>query len=291
MLWLSLTLFAAFMQAWRNAFQKQLSQHVPVLGVTLARFLFAWPLALVWLAHFYWQDAALPLPAFSSRFVVCIVGASCAQIAATALMVQLFRLRNYAVGVGLARSEAVLAAILGVACFGTRLGALSWCGVALGGVAVFLLSGANWRQLSWRALLLGLGSGLCFALTSLWVREAALALPLPALPAAAWVLLCVLLLQTSLLLGWLFARNRAALRLLFARPRLTLATSVASCLGSLGWFSAMRLQDVAIVKTVGQVEVLFILAISAVYFRERLQRQDGLGLALIVIAALLVVWG
>ena len=47
--WLVLTLFAAFMQAWRNAFQKQLSQHVPVLGVTLARFLGAWPLALHWL--------------------------------------------------------------------------------------------------------------------------------------------------------------------------------------------------------------------------------------------------
>ena len=32
------------------------------------------------------------------------------------------------------------------------------------------------------------------------------------------------------------------------------------------------------------------LAISICYFREKLQKQDGLGLALIVIAALLVVW-
>lgn len=36
---------AAFMQAWRNAFQKQLSSTVDVYGVTLARFLFAVPLA------------------------------------------------------------------------------------------------------------------------------------------------------------------------------------------------------------------------------------------------------
>ena len=84
--------------------------------------------------------------------------------------------------------------------------------------------------------------------------------------------------------------NRAALRQLLAQRKLALATSTASFFGSLGWFSAMRLQDVAIVKTVGQIEVLFMLAISICYFREKLQKQDGLGLALIVIAALLVVW-
>lgn len=263
---------------------------MPVLGVTLARFLFAWPLALLWLGQYYLRDAALPLPTFSATWFAYIGGAASAQIAATALMVQLFRLKNYAIGVGLARSEAILAAILGVACFGTRLSVAGWLGVLTGAVAVFILSGASLRQVSWRVLALGLGSGLCFALTSLWVRQAALALPLPALPAAAWVLASVLILQTLLLLAWLICRDRAALRQLLARRKLALATSIASFLGSLGWFSAMRLQDVAIVKTVGQIEVLFMLAISAVYFKEKLQKQDGLGLALIVIAALLVVW-
>lgn len=288
--WLPLTLFAAFMQAWRNAFQKQLSPHVPVLGVTLARFLGAWPLALLWLGYQYLRDARLPLPAFTPTYLASIIAAASAQIAATALLVQLFRLKNYAVGVGLARSEAVLAAILGVACFGTRLNATGWLGVLTGGVAVFLLSGASLRQLSWRALALGLGSGLCFAFTSLFVRQAALALPLPALPAAAWVLASILILQTAWLLAWLLARDRAALRQLLAHRKLMLATSTASFLGSLGWFSAMRLQDVAIVKTVGQIEVLFMIAIATAYFKERLQKQDGLGLALIVIAAVLVVW-
>ena len=288
--WLVLTLFAALMQAWRNAFQKQLSQHAPVLGVTLARFLFAWPLALLWLGHYYLQDATLPRPAFTPAWCSYIGGAASAQIAATALLVQLFRRKNYAIGVGLARSEAILAAILGVACFSTHLSAAGWLGVLTGAVAVFILSGASLRQLSAHVLALGLGSGLCFALTSLWVRQAALALPLPALPAAAWVLASVLILQTVLLLGWLIARDRAALRQLLAQRKLALATSTASFFGSLGWFSAMRLQDVAIVKTVGQIEVLFMLAISICYFREKLQKQDGLGLALIVIAALLVVW-
>ncbi len=43
--------------------------------------------------------------------------AGCSQILATALMVQLFKQKNYAVGVGLAKSEAILAAIIGVTFF------------------------------------------------------------------------------------------------------------------------------------------------------------------------------
>ena len=74
-------------------------------------------------------------------------------------MVKLFKLRNYAIGAGLAKSEAILAAILGVAFFSESLSLLGWAGVLLGAVAVFLLSGASWRQLSWPVLLLGISSG------------------------------------------------------------------------------------------------------------------------------------
>ena len=49
MLWIFFTLFAAFMQSWRNAFQSFLSKEVKVAGVTLARFIWASPLAAIYL--------------------------------------------------------------------------------------------------------------------------------------------------------------------------------------------------------------------------------------------------
>ncbi|EJI84578.1 MULTISPECIES: DMT family transporter [Alishewanella] len=289
MLWIPFTLLAAFMQAWRNAFQKQLSKDVSVAGVTLARFIWASPLAALYLAGLYqWQPVALPT--FNHRFVFFIVGAAVAQIIATALMVKLFKLRNYAIGAGLAKSEAILAAILGVAFFSESLSLLGWVGVLLGAVAVFLLSGASWRQLSWPVLLLGISSGLSFALTSLWVRQASLALGLPFPHGAAWVLLVVILLQTLILLSYLLWRERSTLLALWQRPRLTLLISISSCIGSIGWFTAMSLESVALVKTLGQVEVLFMLLISAFFFKEKLQRTDHGGLALIVLAAIAVMW-
>ncbi|MDP4534800.1 multidrug transporter [Alkalimonas collagenimarina] len=289
MLWIPFTLLAAFMQAWRNAFQKQLSLEVPVTGVTLARFIWASPLAALYLLVLYqWQPVTGGQ--FYGWFWGYIVGAALAQILATSLMVQLFKLRNYAIGAGLAKSEAVLAAMLGVAFFSAPLTLLGWLGVFLGAGAIWLLSGAHLRALSWPTLLLGLGSGLSFALTSLWVREASLVLGLPFPHGAAWVLLLVICLQSLLLIGWLLLRDPTVLLGLWQRPRLTLLISFCSCVGSIGWFTAMSLETVALVKTLGQVEVLFMLLISTFFFKEKLLRTDHIGLALIVLAALCVMW-
>ncbi|MBZ9613729.1 EamA family transporter [Rheinheimera maricola] len=289
MLWIPFTLLAAFMQAWRNAFQKKLSKDVGVAGVTLARFIWASPLAALYLLGLnHWQPAHLP--EFSFGFGGFIVAAALAQILATALMVKLFKLRNYAIGAGLAKSEAVLAAVMGVAFFSESLSALGWVGVGLGGCAVFLLSGASLRQMSVPVMLLGLGSGLAFALTSLWVRQASLELGLPFPHGAAWVLLLVILLQTAILLLWLSLKDKPTLTALWRRPKLTLLVSVCSCFGSIGWFTAMSLESVALVKTLGQVEVLFMLLISAFVFKEKLQNTDRWGLALIVLAAIAVMW-
>ena len=277
------------MQAWRNAFQKQLSKEVSVAGVTLARFIWASPLAALYVWGLYhWQPAETPQ--FGLNFAALIIGAALAQIMATALMVKLFKLRNYAIGAGLAKSEAILAAVLGVAFFSETLSLIGWLGVMLGAGAVFLLSGASWRQLSWPVLWLGLASGLAFALTSLWVRQASLLLELPFPHGAAWVLLLVIVLQTCLLCTYLLLRDRATLVALWQRPQLTFAVSVFSCVGSIGWFTAMSLESVALVKTLGQVEVLFMLLISAFVFKEKLQKADHWGLALIVLAAVAVMW-
>jgi len=92
-----------------------------------------------------------------------------------------------------------------------------------------------------------------------------------------------------MLLAWLMLKEPSTLKALWQRPKLTLSISLFSCLGSLGWFAAMSLETVALVKTLGQVEILFTLLISARWFKERLSRRDLLGLALIVTGAACVI--
>lgn len=283
---------AAFMQAWRNAFQKQLSTTVDVYGVTLARFIFALPLALLYISCLYHFQPVTDSVHFNLRFAIYVLIAALSQIAATALMVQLFKQKNYAIGVGLAKSEAVLAAIIAVVFLSDHLSLLGWFGVAVGGFAVFLMSkGRDFSDFSVQTLCIGIGSGLCFAITSLLVREASLELDnLPFIHRAAWVLLMVIGTQCFLLLMYLGIFRRATLWAMWQRIGLTFRVSLCSFLASLGWFSAMSMQSVPIVKTLGQVEIIFSMLISAYFFKEKLARAEHLGILLVVIAAFLVIW-
>ncbi len=290
--WILFTIMAAFMQAWRNAFQKQLSTSVDAYGTTLARFLFSPLFAFSYLAFLYVQKPVTAAVHFSDKFWFYIVIAGVSQIFATALMVMLFQQKNYAIGVGLAKSEAILAAIVGVIFLQEHLTTWGWVGVLIGAVAVFLLSkGRQHTELSMKTLMIGLGSGLCFAITSLLVREASLELTmLPFLHRAAWVLCCLISFQCIIMLLYLGIFSRETLYRMWHRLGLVFKVSVCSFLASVGWFSAMSMQTVAIVKTLGQVEILFSLLISAFFFKEKLAKTDHLGLWLVIVAAIMVIW-
>ncbi|WP_026094178.1 DMT family transporter [Acinetobacter venetianus] len=290
--WILFTIMAAFMQAWRNAFQKQLSTSVDAYGTTLARFLFSPLFAFSYLAFLYMQKPVTAAVHFSDKFWFYIVIAGVSQIFATALMVMLFQQKNYAIGVGLAKSEAILAAIVGVIFLQEHLTTWGWVGVLIGAVAVFLLSkGRQHTELSMKTLMIGLGSGLCFAITSLLVREASLELTmLPFLHRAAWVLCCLISFQCIIMLLYLGIFSRETLYRMWQRLGLVFKVSVCSFLASVGWFSAMSMQTVAIVKTLGQVEILFSLLISAFFFKEKLAKTDHLGLWLVIVAAIMVIW-
>lgn len=290
MLWIPFTLMAAFTQALRNAQQKQLSVEVNAIGVTLARFIWALPLALLYLAVLH---LILPaqLPTFTTRFIASISAAAVSQIIATTLMVMLFQRRSYAAGVGLAKSEALLAAMLGVVFFGVILGPVGWLGIAAGSLAIWLMKGKSQPgTLDITTLLLGLGSGLCFALTTLWVRDACHQLPLPFMHSAAWALVWSISIQVILLVSWLVWRDRTTLQKLLQRPSLVFRISLTSSIASLCWFTAVNLEDVALVKTLGQIEVLFTLFLSRHWLKEQVSRRDKAGLLLILAGAVLVIW-
>ena len=286
-----MTVFAALMQTWRNGLQSKLSQHINVAGVTLARFIWAGPIAGCYLFGLYqFQDA--PIPEFSNAFFVLILGAAIIQIIATCLLVLLFKQNNFAIGAGLAKSEAIIAAIIGTVFLGTSLTPLGWGGVLIGSVVIFYMSNVDGlKGLSVKTLIIGLSCGCCFALTSLAVRETSLMLDLPFLHRAAWALVMVITTQTIILIAYLLIYDRQTLKNLFNYNKLVLLTSATSCLGSMGWFTAMSLQTVPYVKTLGQVEVLFTLLFSTYYLKQKVKRKEAISLILIAIAAIMVMWG
>ena len=290
MSWILFTLGAVIMQTVRNALQSKLSGAVSTSGVTLSRFILAPPIALVYLLILY-SSSASQVPEFSSSFIAVVLCASLLQIAATSLMVILFKQKNFAIGAGLAKSEALVAGVVGMLFFGSYLTPLGWAGIVIGAIAVFVLSSGNrLHGISVKTMVIGLACGTCFALTSLLVREASHMLNVQHTVAAAWVLLWVLCVQTISLSGYIALTKPFVFRQLTNAKKQVLAISTVSCLGSICWFTAMALQHVALVKTLGQLEVLLTLVLSHYWLKNAVTKREIAGLLLIGLAAIFVMW-
>jgi drug/metabolite transporter (DMT)-like permease len=288
--WILFTLGAVILQTVRNALQSKLSGAVNTSGVTLSRFILAPPIALVYLLILY-SGSASQVPEFSGSFIAVVLCASLLQIAATSLMVILFKQKNFAIGAGLAKSEALVAGVVGMLFFGSYLTPLGWAGIVIGGIAVFVLSSGNrLHGISVKTMVIGLACGTCFALTSLLVREASHMLNVQHTVAAAWVLLWVLCVQAITLSGYIALTKPYVFRQLTNAKKQVLAISTVSCLGSICWFTAMALQHVALVKTLGQVEVLLTLVLSHYWLKNAVTKREIAGLLLIGLAAIFVMW-
>ena len=89
MLWIPITVAAAFFQNLRSALQRQLKSELSDMGAASVRFLYALPFALMWLALITFLSGG-SLPAVNSAFTGWVIGAAIAQIIFTFLLMWLF---------------------------------------------------------------------------------------------------------------------------------------------------------------------------------------------------------
>lgn len=296
-LWIFLTLFAVVMQTLRTAGQKKLTDHMDAVAATLVRFLFGLPFAGIYLfAVWRWHGA--DLPPTNAIFWTFAVIASVTQVVATALLIYLFSLRNFAVGTTYARTEAFLTAFVGALFFGEMITLFGWAAILVSVAGVVVLTIARTQieaitllQRLWnRAAAVGLGSGLCFALASLSLRKASLSLEIENFQlSAGMTLVTMVTIQTLMTAGYVGLKSAHQFRAIFIRWRPCLFVGLTSALGSIGWFTAMTLERAAYVKALGQIEFIFALAISTFFFRERSNFLELAGMALIASGVLLLV--
>ncbi|PPC78602.1 hypothetical protein C4K68_03580 [Pokkaliibacter plantistimulans] len=291
--WIGLTLFAALMQAARTGMQKQLSTRTSAMTTTLARYFYTLPLAWLYLSAVL-HIRSVDFPQVQATFLTFAAMSAVAQILATVFMVKLFQQRNFAVGISYAKSEAIMVALLGALFFAEPLTLLGWLSVGAGAIGILLLSprgDASGGMASRIAALLtsksaayGLATGVCFALSSLWLRQASLSLETDKVASAAMTLATMISIQCVLIVSYQAARTPAELRHMFSHWPLVLGVGITSMCGSIGWFTAMTLENPALVKTLGQVEFFFTLIIALRIFKESFSLREYLGMAAIIVS-------
>lgn len=295
-LWIPVTIWAAFAQTMRNAAQRHLTAELGTLGATLVRFLYGLPFALIWLLILIY-GAKLTLPSFNGVFLGWVALGAFTQILATALLLKVMSERNFLLGVAYSKTEILQVAVFGFMLLGDPVTTYAALAILAGTCGVFMLSPAD-KERPLRALLVGwttrtavygLGSGACLALSAVGYRGAALALEAPSfLAAAGYTLVWAQSLQTLGLGGYLLWTQRDVVLKVLRAWRRSLFAGFMGAAASAGWFTAMAIEPVAHVRTLGLIELLFSYAISRRFFRERTTGMEIAGVALLTLGVVIV---
>lgn len=298
-LWLPITLAAALFQCWRTAMQQRLRGQLSVNAAAVVRYLYGVPVGAL-LLGLYLLAFGGSFPALNLRFLLLCAAGGLGQILGTNLLIMAFGHRGFAVGTAYAKTEAVQGAVLALVLLGERISALAWIGIGIG------VSGVLWLSLAGRKLsagellratvqpaaLCGLTAGFFFALTSVLIKAANFELPGDDPILRALVTLVVTnTMQTAMQGGWLLAREPDQLRAVFTTWRSSAQVGALSACGSACWFTGFALAPVALVRAVGQVEILFTLLFSHFYLREQPSRAEIAGALTVVVGVVLVLAG
>ncbi|MCF8487231.1 MAG: DMT family transporter [Rhodobacteraceae bacterium] len=290
-IWILATLFAAAVQTVRFALQKRLKGlGLSTGGATLARFVWAVPIA--WGAAL-WLTAG-DVPPIAPAFWPWAMMGGLGQIVATFATITLFSLRSFAVGIAFTKTETIQVAAFSAMALGEAVSGTGLVAILLGVAGVIVLSrpqrisGAGWitPATGW-----GLLAGGLFGISAIGYRGATLAVQSPeALTRAMVALAAVTLFQTIVLGLWLMLRERGEVVRVARAWRATLPVGITGVLGSAGWFWAFALQNAAYVRSLGQIELIFSLLISVLWFRERPRLTDIGGMALLALSIVGIVW-
>jgi drug/metabolite transporter (DMT)-like permease len=295
-LWILATFSAAFFQTLRFMLQKVLaSGTLSPTGSTFARFAYAMPAGwLVLILYLLHTDAAIP-PTGSGLWIWGAIG-GLGQILATVCVVMIFKSRSFAVGITLKKTEVLQTALIGSLFFAEAINPIGWLAIGIGMAGVLLLTEGSglgvFQQLGSRAVVLGLASGFFFAIAGVGYRAATLAVDSgdPLLRAGIGMAV-VSLMQTIALAIWLRWKEPGQVTAVWQARRVAVWLGLTSMAGTMSWFTAFTLQVAAYVYAVGQVELIFSLMASVLFFREVVSRREIFGILLLTASILVLIFG
>ncbi|WP_340694140.1 DMT family transporter [Hyphomonas sp.] len=289
-LWIPITIAAAFLQNLRSVLQKRLKATLSTWGATAARFVFAAPLACLLLAVLL-VSTGRSAPPLNLTFITSAILGGLAQILATGLLIHLFSYKNFTVATAFTKTEPVQTALFGIVLLGDKLSLPVALAILVSLVGVILISipadPAARRSFLDRKALLGILSGGLFGLSAVAYRGASLSLVEgDVFLRAATTLAFVTAFQALAVLAFLQLREPGEAGRLLRSWRSAAWVGLVGMLGSLAWFTAFTLQNAAHVRALGQIEVVFMIAASILFFKERVTAREIIGVLLVSVGIL-----
>ena len=296
-----MAIFAAALQTFRSAFQKRMIPDIGKFGATYIRFIYALPFTfLIFIFWFFILKNEIPKLNNLAIFY-CFIGALC-QVLFTLLLMIIFSYRNFAAGIAFSKTEVLFAALIEIFILNIVFLPIINFGIILGVFAVIFLSVAKEttnindvlakisKSFFTFSTLFGVLTGLILAGSTVGYRMAIINVEGHILDATIYLSILAVFIQSIMMGIWLYYYKRNEFRLVFQFWKKSLPAGICGSGATAGWFLAFALATAAEVRAVGQIELIFSIIISIIFFKEKVQRTEIFGICMLIMSILLVIY-
>jgi len=292
--WILITVFAAFFQNLRSGLQKNLNKDISLVASTYVRFAFCLPFAAT-LYFAYFQNFEIMLFAIQqNNFLFYIFLAAISQIFFTFVLLYSFQFSNFMTGTTLSKTEVVQITILEIIILHDKFNFWTVVGIIVSTIGVFIFStkdrNAIFKNLLSKSTLVGFACGFLLALSVVAFRAAALSLVdlKSSFEMALSTLFFGVSIQTFILTIYIFLFEKEQFKKMYQNKKQCIATGFCGFITTLSWFYVFTLMQAAIVRAVGQIELLFSYIASRYYFKEKIKLIEIIGISVFAIGVTII---
>ena len=292
--WILISVIAAFFQNLRSGIQKNLNKNISLVASTYVRFMFSLPFAAL-LFFFYFNGFEQLAILFQQKtFLIYVISGSLAQIFFTFVLLYSFQFSNFIVGTTLSKTEVVQISVLETLLFQDHFNNLTILGIIISTVGVIIFSTKDKQvlinNLISKSTLIGLFCGFLLALSVVCYRGATLHLEILSnnFDKALSTLFVGVVFQSVIMTIYIVIFEKEQFKKMYEHKEQCILAGLSGFLATISWFYAFTLIQAAIVRAVGQVELLFSYIASRYYFKEKINIEEIIGILIFVSGILII---
>ena len=294
--WIVTSVMGAFFQNARSSIQKKLNTEMSLMASTYVRFAFSLPILFVVFFIYFGNFNYFIISVQNSNFITYVILASVLQISFTLLFLYLLKFTNFLVGTALSKTEVIQIAFFEFIILKDYLNFYALLGIMISTIGVIIFSTKDLKNIIngffSKSTVVGLLCGTLLALSVVFYRGSMefLEFTNKNFDRTLLTLFAATIIQTSLITFYLLLFEITEFKKIKSNIKLSSLAGFFGFSATISWFYSFSLVQAALVRAVGQIELLFSYVSSRFMFKEKVRYIEIFGIIIFIFGLILVIF-
>ena len=294
--WIVTSVMGAFFQNARSSIQKKLNTEMSLMASTYVRFAFSLPILFVVFFIYFGNFNYFIISVQNSNFITYVILASVLQISFTLLFLYLLKFTNFLIGTALSKTEVIQIAFFEFIILKDYLNFYALLGIMISTIGVIIFSTKDLKNIIngffSKSTVIGLLCGTLLALSVVFYRGSMefLEFTNKNFDRALLTLFAATIIQTSLITFYLLIFEITEFKKIKSNIKLSSLAGFFGFSATISWFYSFSLVQAALVRAVGQIELLFSYVSSRFMFKEKVRYIEIFGIIIFIFGLILVIF-